>query len=381
MWPQARPTLFPSTNKCRWSLVTPHRGAEPRNPANSFNQKTKTNQPSRSLHPTQFRVQARRISLDRIEIACANDVMPQPQPTPLPPDLEVAPAICQAGYLQFSGNRTFTNPQVQSRAFFWCKSGKGKFSVNGVEYSLGAQDLYLLPWNRTIEYLPDPSDPMYTGHVHVIPFYRLGAKWEPNVPHHSGDENSNSPDRADVDWPGLEGVVRCKINAGDNIALLLDYIIRSFLRSRGSIESEARQLGSLLVGELMRLTSADADWKLDYPEELLRMVAHVESSYMRSITVAELADMIGRSRSHVLKLFHNHMGVSAKNYIINRQLKQACELLLSTTRSIAEIGQAVGISDPYHFSKLFRRHLKVSPTAFRVSHGPVRLTSSYDSPK
>lgn len=314
-------------------------------------------------------------------MTCVNDVMPRTRPAPALSEIEVAPAICRAGYLQFSGNRTFINPQVQSRAFFWCKSGKGKFNVDGVEYGLGAQDLYLLPWNRKIQYLPDPDDPMYTGHVHMIPYYRPGSEWAPNVPHHNGDENFNSPDRADVDWPGLDGVVRCKINAGDNIALLLDYIIRSFLRSRGSIESEARQLGSLLVGELLRITSAEADEKLDYPEELLRMVAHVESSYMRSITVAELADMIGRSRSHVLKLFHNHMGVSAKNYIINRQLKQACELLLSTTRSIAEVGQAVGISDPYHFSKLFRRHLKVSPSAFRLSHGPVRLTSSFESQK
>ncbi|GAB5562325.1 MAG: hypothetical protein SynsKO_39720 [Synoicihabitans sp.] len=242
-----------------------------------------------------------------------------------------------------------------------------------------AQDLYILPWNRNIRYIPDKNDPMYTGHVHLVPYYRPGAKWVPNVPHDKSDENFDSPDRADAKWAGLEGVVKFKIQSGDNIALLLDYIIRSYLRSRGDIEAEARHLGSLLVAELMRLKSAEKESKFDYPEELVRMVAQVELNYMNTITVSELADMIGRSRSHVLKLFHNHMGVSAKTYIINRQLKQACELLRSTTRSIAEVGQAVGISDPYHFSKIFRRHLKVSPTAFRVSHGPVRLSSKIDS--
>ena len=291
---------------------------------------------------------------------------PQDQPT-----LDSSPAVCRAGYLQFSGNRIFTNTQVQSRGFFWCKSGKGKFRVNGDEFTLNAQDLYLLPWNRKIEYLPDTTDPMYTGHVHLVPLYRPGATWVPSIPHDPGHEGFDSPDRADVDWPGLEDVVRFKINAGDSIALLLDYIIRSYLRSKGTIESEARQLGGLLVGEMLRLSSADEESKRSYPEELLRMIAHVESSYMRSVTVSELAEMIGRSRSHVLKLFHSHLGVSAKNYIINRQLKQACELLLNTTRSIAEVGQAVGISDPYHFSKLFRRHLKVSPSAFRLNHGPL----------
>ncbi len=313
--------------------------------------------------------------IDIILPICTNEYMPQDQ-TELSHSLDaIAPAVCRAGYLQFSGNRTFTNPCVQSRAFFWCKSGKGTFTVNGEEYSLGAQDLYLLPWNRTIRYQPDKQDPMYTGHVHLVPNYRHEAEWVAKIPHQRGDEAYDSPDRSDANWPGLDGVVRFRIKAGDNIALLLDYIIRSFLRSRGKIESEARQLGNLLVGELLRLKSTESEDHLDYPEELLRMVSHVESSYMRSLTVTELADMIGRSRSHVLKLFRNHMGVSAKNYIITRQLKQACELLLSTTRSIAEVGQAVGISDPYHFSKLFRRHLKVSPTTFRVSHGPVRISS------
>lgn len=289
--------------------------------------------------------------------------------------LKCSPAICRAGYLQFSGIRNFTNTSVQSRAFFWCKSGSGKFTVNGNEYPIGPQDLYLLPWNRSIQYKPDKNDPMYTGHVHLIPHYCEDSPWNPIVPHQKGDEEYDSVYRADADWPDLDDVVRFKINASDNIALLLDYTIRSFLRSKGTIESEARQLGSLLVGELLRLSSVDSEPSLDYPEELLRMVAHVEARYMRSLTVSELAEMIGRSRSHVLKLFRNHMGVSAKNYIINRQLKQACELLLSTTRSIAEVGQAVGISDPYHFSKLFRRHLKVSPTAFRLNHGPVKLSS------
>lgn len=49
---------------------------------------------------------------------------------------------------------------------------------------------------------------------------------------------------------------------------------------------------------------------------------------------------------------------------------QARELLLSTTLPIAEVGKAVGLADPYHFSKLFRRHVGLSPREFRKEHGP-----------
>ncbi len=290
----------------------------------------------------------------------------------------LAPAVCRAGYLQFSSDRVFTNSHVQSRAFFWCKSGKGRFIVNGEEHTLDPRDLYLLPWDRTIRYIPDRKDPMYTGHVHLVPYYRPGSAWVPNVPHHAGDTAYNSPDRRDANWPDLQGIVKFRISANDTIALLLDFTIRSFLRSRGSDEAEARHLGHLLLGELIRLKGAHSDEKQSYPEELVRLIAHIESAYMRSITVSELAGIIGRSRSHVLKLFRHHLGTSAKNYVINRQLQAANELLLSTTKSIAEIGQAVGISDRYHFSKLFRRHLGLSPSSARLNHGPIRIDPEGD---
>ena len=304
-----------------------------------------------------------------------NESMLPPAPIHGIDPASLSPAVCRAGYLQFSSNRTFTNNCVQSRAFFWCKSGKGSFSVNGVSYPISAQDLYILPWNRKIRYEADKAEPMFTGHVHLVPSYRIGAKWIPNVPHQAEDEAFDSPDRADAAWPGLEGVKRFRINATDNIALLLDYIIRTYLRNKGKCETEARNLGFLLVRELAHLVTVESKTPQNFPEELLRLVAHVEARYMQAVSVSELAETINRSRSHVLKLFRNHLGVSAKNFIIKRQLKQACELLLSTTRSVAEIGLAVGIQDPYHFSKLFRRHMKVSPTSFRTNHGPISLPS------
>ena len=79
---------------------------------------------------------------------------------------------------------------------------------------------------------------------------------------------------------------------------------------------------------------------------------------------------IGRRRSQVLKLFRRLLGVSAKLHLVDRQLREARELLLSTTLPISEIGKAVGLSDPYHFSKLFRKHVGLAPRVFRAEHGP-----------
>jgi len=283
--------------------------------------------------------------------------------------LDEAPAVCRAGLFQFAAQQTFVNGCVQSRGLFWCKSGRGEFTVDGVMHRLEPHDLYVLPWGRQIAYRPSADAPMFTAHVHLVPWYRPGARWIANVPHERGEAGYDSPDRRDVAWPGFVGVVRLRMEADRPLARLIDYTVRWYLHSARD-EAEARALGLLLVRELERKAPTTVAPVAHRPEELERLLVHVERGYHLSPRIEELAALVGRSRSHVLKLFRRHVGVSAKRYVIERQLREARELLLSTTQPIVEIGKAVGLADPYHFSKLFRRYVGLSPRGFRAEHGP-----------
>jgi AraC-like DNA-binding protein len=275
--------------------------------------------------------------------------------------------LCRAGYFQFAAHQRFTNGRVQSRALFWCKSGRGEFAVDGVSHPLEPHDLYVLPWNRRITYRPSAEEPMFTAHVHLVPWYRPGAPWVPNVPHERHEPGSDSPDRRDAAWPGFEGVVRLRVEAEAPLGRLIDYAVRWYLNSPRD-EAEARALGRLLFGELGRWTALPA--AAGRPAELERLLVHVERGFHLGPRIGEMAALVGRSRSHVLKLFRRHLGVSAKRHVIDRQLREARELLLSTTLPVADVGRTVGLADPYHFSKLFSRHVGLSPRAFRASHGP-----------
>ncbi|MEO7699440.1 MAG: AraC family transcriptional regulator [Opitutus sp.] len=280
-----------------------------------------------------------------------------------------APAVCRAGLFQFASRQQFTNRQVQSRALFWCKSGSGEFVVNDVRYKLEPHDVCILPWNRHITYLPSQRDPMYTAHVHLVPWYRPGSAWVPNVPHESDEPEFNSPDRRDVRGPLKDAVVRLHTSSDDLLGRLIDCAIRWYLETDRN-EQEARALGVLLFQEIARTSRVTVAPVSNRPEELRRLLVHVDKGYQLAPSISDLATIIGRSRSHVLKLFRHHMGQSAKAYIIGRQMKEARELLLSTTLPISEVGKAVGLPDPYHFSKLFRRHVGLAPREYRNDHGP-----------
>lgn len=247
--------------------------------------------------------------------------------------------------------------------------------MNHVDYSLEPHDLYVLPWNRRIEYFASEREPMFTAHVHLVPWLQPGAPWEANVPHEVDEPLYNSTARTDVPWPGYDDVVRLHTEAESSLGRLINYTTRWF-RDSPRLEDEGRTLGLLFVRELQRLAERPPESIDHRPEELKRLLVHIDRCFHESPTVEKLAEILGRSRSHVLKLFQKHLNTSAKAYIISRQMREARELLLSTTLAISEVGRASGIPDPYHFSKLFRRTVGLSPTEYRQLRGPLPVGNS-----
>jgi transcriptional regulator GlxA family with amidase domain len=46
-------------------------------------------------------------------------------------------------------------------------------------------------------------------------------------------------------------------------------------------------------------------------------------------------------------------------------MSRACELLKTTDLSMQEIAMKIGFNDQFYFSRLFHRHLRMAPTAYR----------------
>ncbi len=64
-------------------------------------------------------------------------------------------------------------------------------------------------------------------------------------------------------------------------------------------------------------------------------------------------------------LFKKQFGVSPKEYAIYLKIERAKELLLSERLTISDIGEELGFSDLYHFSKVFKEKVSFSPSEYR----------------
>ena len=59
------------------------------------------------------------------------------------------------------------------------------------------------------------------------------------------------------------------------------------------------------------------------------------------------------------------MGKSPNEYIIELRLQFAKSLLDNTNISIKQVSEHVGYNDQYFFSRLFKKHIGISPQEYR----------------
>ena len=84
-----------------------------------------------------------------------------------------------------------------------------------------------------------------------------------------------------------------------------------------------------------------------------------------NIRISEVARNIGLNRSYLTTLFKKQIGISPKEYLVQRRVKYACDYLENTNLQFQEVARFVGYDDPLTFSKLFRKLQGVSPTEYR----------------
>lgn len=81
--------------------------------------------------------------------------------------------------------------------------------------------------------------------------------------------------------------------------------------------------------------------------------------------IAEIADRVGLSHNHLIRLFRQAYGQSVQGYIRTRRVERARYLLEHTTKPIKAIAYEVGCGDSQSFNKLVREVLGASPSELR----------------
>ena len=96
-----------------------------------------------------------------------------------------------------------------------------------------------------------------------------------------------------------------------------------------------------------------------------RSIAYMNQHLDQPLQVAVLAAQANISPSHFFALFKRQTGCPPIDYFIQLRMTRARQLLDSTTSSVKEVAAALGYSDPFYFSRLFKSVNQVPPSEYR----------------
>jgi len=116
----------------------------------------------------------------------------------------------------------------------------------------------------------------------------------------------------------------------------------------------------LLFYALITLFSAPAEAAYPY-----KRAVELLEDLSAETGIDEIAAIYKVSVPHFIRRFKETYGTTPLQYRINCQLTQAKNLLVDTALPLSVIAEECGFSDPFYFSRLFKRHVGVSPSRYR----------------
>ncbi len=118
------------------------------------------------------------------------------------------------------------------------------------------------------------------------------------------------------------------------------------------------EMRHLAVGEMTAV-------ELISDERVARSLALIHDQYCNSLTLDEISSSVGISLFHFHRLFSQHVGVTPKQYILQKQIQVARWMLRTRRTPVSRIAELTGFASHGHFTSTFSRIVGMNPSAYR----------------
>ncbi|WP_158606825.1 AraC family transcriptional regulator [Paenibacillus ginsengarvi] len=220
-------------------------------------------------------------------------------------------------------------------------SGYGTYAAGDSRERIGPGGLFLVIPDTVHAYWPDPDEPWhyswfgFTGTMAARLCKQAGL---------AGNTPVRLPDRSHSVAPLFHDLLALR-------------------------EEPAKEL--LFTGLLYRIfgTLAVADeepaLRPDVGQHVRKAVAFINARYADAIGLVDISGHIGLDAKYVCRLFRQRLSMSPYRYLTDVRMRKACRLLRGGQLGIAEVARSVGYQDQLLFSRMFKRMIGLSPSAYR----------------
>ena len=96
-----------------------------------------------------------------------------------------------------------------------------------------------------------------------------------------------------------------------------------------------------------------------------RIIEELDLESHHHVLVSELARRVGLGASRLEHLFKFHTKTTIRDFVRERRLARAAELLATSEERISSIGARIGFTHIANFNHAFKKHFGIAPRAYR----------------
>lgn len=231
--------------------------------------------------------------------------------------------------------------------FIYCTDGAGAFKYNERSQKILPNQFFIIPKHTKHEYWADSKNPWSIYWMH---FDGSMAKYLCDRYLENSQKNILIPfekERIDLFNQVFKIFKSDYVSTGMEYANILGLsFLSSFIYS--DIEKDVHVTAPTnLVDHIMDFLSENLD---------------------KSFKAEDISNKFNYSPSYLFSLFKKRTGYSLIHFFNLKKIQKACEYLNYTDLSVKEIAFRMGFQDPLYFSRLFKKHMGMSPNAYKKEH-------------
>lgn len=165
---------------------------------------------------------------------------------------------------------------------------------------------------------------------------------------------------------------------GENTELLqlANSLFFALEHEKKTIELEARAYVSLMIAHLIDrglLTQHESEARSDL--FCASVLDYIHEHYRESVSSKDASSAMSFDQSYFCRRFRKSFGMSFSSYLNMYRVSISRRLLEDKRKSIAEVAQECGFTDPLYFARCFKRHVEMLPSQYRKSQYSTEYAS------
>lgn len=159
-------------------------------------------------------------------------------------------------------------------------------------------------------------------------------------------------------------VSRGAVDAGAEFEHILE--INAEVMQAIALQSTVEEIDMKAINALEKYMQAvHRNNKVKNHQIINKIKEYIRNNCCQNLTLEAIADSVYLSPYYTSRIFKEEQGITIMDYLTKVRIEEAKKYLRNPKYNIDEISEKLGYSDPSYFSKVFKRHVGLSPSQFR----------------